>query len=73
MYILKRSMTYTLATKTATYKWRDGHREQFLELERNYQRKRYSINKDEKKQKTLAHYYYKKDLKSFLNILIDEI
>jgi hypothetical protein len=66
-------MTYTIANKNATYKWRDNHKEHFLELERGYQRSRYQKNPEAQKQKTLANYYYKKELATFLKILIGEL
>lgn len=64
-------MTYNESTKRATYKWRENHKEHHLQIARDYERKRYETVKEQKIQKVLEKYYFKKELKIFLKILID--
>jgi hypothetical protein len=64
-------MTYTENTKKATYKWRETHKEQHLKYARDYEKKNYEIVKATKIQKVLEKYYFKKELKAFLRILVD--
>ena len=66
-------MTYTAQTKTHTYEWRRKNKERFLELQRGYEKVKYEKNKEYIKQKNLARYYFKKELASFMLILVDEI
>lgn len=69
-------MPYTEAQKRAIYKWMDTHREQYRKLTRDYGRRRYANNehiREAKIQKVLDKYYFKKELKIFLNILIADI
>jgi len=66
-------MTYNESRKQSIYKWRDTHKEEHLKYSRDYERKRYEAVKDQKIQKVLAKYYFKKECKIFLQILIDEV
>lgn len=65
-------MAYTEAQRKATYKWRETHKEHHLQIARDYERKRYENNREKKIQKVLDKYFFKKELKVFLKILIDE-
>lgn len=69
-------MPYSEAQKRATYKWIDTHRERHQKHSRDYGRRRYANNehiREAKIQKVLDKYYFKKELKIFLNILIADI
>lgn len=65
-------MTYNENTKKATYKWRETHKEHHLKMSRDYERKRYTSVRETKIQKVLDKYYFKKELKIFLKILLNE-
>lgn len=65
-------MAYTEAQKKATYKWMEKNKEHHLKYARDYERKRYENNREKKIQKVLDKYFFKKELKIFLKILIDE-
>ena len=64
-------MTYNENSKLAIYKWRETHKEDHLKYARDYGRKRYGAIKGDKIQSVLGRYYFKKELKIFLRILID--
>jgi hypothetical protein len=66
-------MTYNENIKQSIYKWRENHKEEHLKYSRDYERKRYEIVREQKIQKVLGRYYFKKECKIFLRILIDEI
>ena len=56
--------------KTSIYKWRETHREAFVNYTNDYNSK----HRDEINRKTLLNYHYKKQCRIFRNILLpDEI
>lgn len=63
-------MTYTNATKNATYEWRKKNKERFLELQRGYVKNTYEQKKEYIKQKNLARYYLKKEIAGLMMILV---
>lgn len=63
-------MAYTEAQKKSIYKWIDTHKEQHRKYARDYERKRYTSVRETKIQKVLDKYYFKKELKIFLKILL---
>jgi hypothetical protein len=55
----------------ANQKWREKNPEHWAELCRNESKKYYEKNREAKTAKVLNNYYFKKELKTFLNILLD--
>ena len=68
-------MPYTEAQKRATYKWMNKNKDYVLQYSRDHGRRRYKDEnvREAKIQKVLDKYYFKKELKIFLKILISEI
>ena len=63
-------MSYTLESKTAHYKWRESHKEQYKKYVRDGAKKHYENNKNLVREKALNRYYVNKELKEFMNILL---
>jgi len=63
-------MVYNQDTKNSHYKWRETHKEQYREYVNKSAKKHYQEHKDILKQKSLDRYYYKKELKELMNILL---
>lgn len=63
-------MSTTLAQKKAFYTWRLLHPEKWREYCRKSSLTYYETHKEEKKQKTLGRYYFKKEAEIFRNILL---
>lgn len=63
--------TYDEKQKIAIYKWRENHKEHHRKLARDYERKRYETIREKKIQKVSDRYFFKKELKIFLRILIE--
>ena len=63
-------MSYTLEAKTAHYKWRESHKEQYKKYVRDGAKKHYENNKNLLREKALNRYYVNKELKEFMNILL---
>jgi len=63
-------MVYNEDCKIAHYKWRETHKEQYRGYVNKAVKKHYQAHKDDLKKKALDRYYYKKELKEFLNILL---
>lgn len=55
----------------ANLKWREKNPEHWAELARNEAKKYYEKNRVTKTAKVLNNYYLKKELKTFLNILLE--
>jgi hypothetical protein len=62
---------YSEAQKEYIYKWRHEHKDTLMEYNRNYQRANYWKYKDAVLKRNQSRYYFHKDLKEFMNILID--
>jgi hypothetical protein len=54
----------------ANMKYREKHYDKWLEMNRKVQDTWYENHKEEKKKKTLANYYYKKECQILRNISI---
>lgn len=63
-------MVYNEETKLSHYKWRETHKDQYRAYVNKAVKKHYEENKEELRKKKLSRYYYKKELKEFMNILI---
>lgn len=63
-------MVYNQDTKTSHYKWRETHKEQYREYVNKSVKKHYQEHKEKLRQKSLDRYYYKKELKEFMSILL---
>jgi hypothetical protein len=62
---------YSEEKKQYIYKWRHDHKDELTEYNREYQRTNYWKYKDNIKKRTLNRYYYLKEVREFMNILID--
>ena len=65
-------MTYSEASKKATYAYREKNLDKHLELTRLYVKTHYDKNREKKIAKVLDRYYFKKELALFRNILLGE-
>jgi len=63
-------MVYNQDSKISHYKWRETHKDQYREYVNKSAKKHYQANKEVLRQKSLDRYYYKKDLKEFMKILL---
>jgi hypothetical protein len=63
-------MVYNELCKNAHYKWRETHKDQYREYVNKSVKKHYQAHKDDLKKKSLDRYYYKKEIKEFMNILL---
>jgi hypothetical protein len=61
---------YSLAQQKASMKWRENNKEKWNELSRENMKTYYESHKEEKRIKNLNHYYLKKEMKLFRNILL---
>lgn len=58
------------AQKLANYKWVQKNREKHNAYVADFMKGHYEKTKEEKKKKSLANYYVKKEFTKFLNILL---
>lgn len=63
-------MVYNQDSKISHYKWRETHKDQYREYVNKSAKKYYQSNKEVMRQKSLDRYYYKKDMKEFMQILL---
>ena len=63
-------MVYNQDSKISHYKWRETHKDQYREYVNKSAKKHYQEHKEDLRQKALNRYYYKKELKEFMNILL---
>ncbi len=66
----EKKVLYTEAQKRAIYNWRNKNREAFNVIMRPHRKKYYEDHKELLAQKKSYKYYYHKELKIFLNILL---
>lgn len=58
---------YNQTIKSSIYKWRDGNREEY----NKYMLEVYYKDATNRKMKRMKHYYYQKEAKAFLSILLE--
>ena len=63
-------MVYNEDMKISHYKWRETHKDQYRAYVNKSVKKHYEQHKDILRKKSLDRYYYKKELKEFMNILL---
>ena len=60
--------------KSSMYEYQSQHRDKLREIDLKHKNKKYADNEEFRascRQKVLARYYYKKEIKEFMNILLD--
>lgn len=61
---------YSIAQQKASMKWRENNKDKWNELSRDNMKIYYEKNKEQKRIKNLNHYYLKKEMELFRNILL---
>jgi hypothetical protein len=57
--------------KEVIFKWRENNKEEYNNYQKDFMKKAYEKNPDEKRKKNLNYYYYKKECKRLNNILLN--
>jgi hypothetical protein len=54
-----------------TYKWREAHKEKWVDYTREYHKKNFPLYKDAKNKRRNAKYHFNKEWQSLLSILVN--
>lgn len=59
--------------KEVIFRWRENNKQDYNNYQKDFMKRAYEKNPDEKRRKNLNYYYYKKECKRLNNILMPEI